>query len=93
VAQLANQRRASSSFGRGFQFGLTLLLQAVEIPHYAPIANMLQMADWWRVNDNSIPWEERRIRPGDVTMAGMRTFRPYSMVLKVERVHSITVLS
>ncbi|KAH9044383.1 amp dependent CoA ligase [Lactarius pseudohatsudake] len=61
-----------------FSSGTTGKPKAVEIPHYAPIANILQMAAWWRVNDNSIPWEDRRIRPGDVTMAGMRTFRLYS---------------
>jgi 4-coumarate--CoA ligase len=44
--------------------------QAVEIPHYAPIANIIQMAAWWRVNDSSVPWEKRRIRQGDTALAG-----------------------
>jgi 4-coumarate--CoA ligase len=44
--------------------------QAVEIPHYAPIANIIQMATWWRVNDDSVPWEKRRIRQGDTALAG-----------------------
>jgi len=47
--------------------------QAVEIPHYAPIANIIQMATWWRVNDDSIPWEKRRIRQGDTALAGAPT--------------------
>ena len=65
----------------------------MEISHYAPIANILQISAWWKVNDNSIPWEDRRIRPGDVTMAGMLTFRLDQKSYKFERVHSITVLS
>jgi 4-coumarate--CoA ligase len=51
-----------------------LLPQAVEIPHYAPIANIIQMVAWWRINENSTPWENRRIRPGDVALAGGPTF-------------------
>lgn len=47
--------------------------QAVEIPHYAPIANIIQMAAYWRVNDESVPWEKRRIRQGDTALAGGRT--------------------
>jgi 4-coumarate--CoA ligase len=47
--------------------------QAVEIPHYAPIANIIQMATWWRVNDESVPWEKRRIRQGDTALAGALT--------------------
>ena len=54
-----------------FSRSLKNILQAVEISHYAPIANILQAAAWWKVNDNNIPWEDRRIRPGDVTTAGM----------------------
>jgi hypothetical protein len=57
-------------------------MQAVEISHYAPIANILQIAAWWKINDNNIPWEDRRIRPGDVTTAGMSTSRLDSGILK-----------
>ena len=48
--------------------------QAVEIPHYAPIANIIQMATWWKVNDGSVPWEKRRIRQGDTALAGGPTY-------------------
>jgi len=65
----------------------------VEIPHYAPIANILQMAAWWKVNDDSIPWEERRMRPGDIVTAGTCTSRLNSRTLNGESVYSITVLS
>ena len=44
--------------------------QAVEISHYAPIANIIQMVTWWRINDESVPWKNRRIRPGDIALAG-----------------------
>jgi hypothetical protein len=44
--------------------------QAVEIPHYAPIANIIQMASFWRVNDDDVPWESRKTRQGDVALAG-----------------------
>ena len=44
--------------------------QAVEIPHYAPIANIIQMATMWRITDDSVPWEKRRIRQGDTALAG-----------------------
>ncbi|KAH9081565.1 amp dependent CoA ligase [Lactarius deliciosus] len=74
---------SSGTTGKPKASSLTFLLQAVEIPHYAPIANILQMAAWWRVNDDSIPWEDRRIRPGDITMAGMRTFHIYGLVINL----------
>jgi hypothetical protein len=48
--------------------------QAVEIPHYAPIANIIQMPAWWRVNDDSVPQENRKLRPGDVALAGEAYF-------------------
>jgi 4-coumarate--CoA ligase len=47
--------------------------QAVEIPHYAPIANIIQMATCWKINDDSVPWERRRIRKGDTALAGGST--------------------
>ncbi|KAH8992514.1 amp dependent CoA ligase [Lactarius akahatsu] len=64
-----------------FSSGTTGKPKAVEIPHYAPIANILQMAAWWRVNDNSIPWEDRRIRPGDITMAVHDILDIYGLVI------------
>ncbi|KAH9178629.1 amp dependent CoA ligase [Lactarius sanguifluus] len=75
--------KASSSFGIGFRFRPNVSLQAVEIPHYAPIANILQMAAWWRLDDNSIPWEDRRIRPGDVTMAVLPFYHIYGLVINL----------
>jgi len=55
----------------------------VEISHYAPIANVLQISAWWKVNDNSIPWEDRRIRPGDVTIAVLPFYHIYGLVINL----------
>ncbi|KAH9997080.1 amp dependent CoA ligase [Russula vinacea] len=52
-----------------FSSGTTGKPKAVEIPHYAPIANIIQMATWWRVNDDAVPWKNRRIRLGDIALA------------------------
>jgi len=51
--------------------------KAVEIPHYAPIANIIQMAICWRVNDDNVPWENRVVRQGDIALAGELTL-PFS---------------
>jgi hypothetical protein len=44
--------------------------QAVEIPHYAPIANIIQMASFWRISDDNIRSESRKTNQGDVALAG-----------------------
>jgi hypothetical protein len=54
--------------------------QAVEIPHYAPIANIIQMATWWRVNDDAVPWKNRRIRLGDIALAGGSTLSSQEVI-------------
>ena len=67
--------------------------QAVEIPHYAPIANIIQMTTWWRVNDDSIPWEDRKIRPGDVALAGEAHFFSQELLWLMCFSYSVTLLS
>ncbi|KAI0308291.1 amp dependent CoA ligase [Multifurca ochricompacta] len=52
-----------------FSSGTTGRPKAVEIPHHSPIANIIQMATWWKPNDESIPLERRRVRAGDVSLA------------------------
>lgn len=44
--------------------------QAVAISHYGPIANIIQMAVFHKVNENYTNWEDQRFRPGDVVSAG-----------------------
>jgi 4-coumarate--CoA ligase len=50
--------------------GYDPIVQAVVIPHYAPIANVIQIASFYKVNENYAPWEEQRYRPGDICCAG-----------------------
>lgn len=40
------------------------------IPHYAPIANIIQIAVHNRVHEDYYAWEDRRYRPGDVVIGG-----------------------
>lgn len=48
-----------------------LLWKAVAIPHYAPIANVIQIAIHNRVNEDYCPWEDRRYRLGDIAIGGV----------------------
>lgn len=68
--------------------------QAVAIPHYGVIANVIQMAEYHKVNEDYTSWENRRFRPGDVAVAG--AYEPslyHSQVLMVCPEHSFTLLS
>ena len=38
------------------------------IPHYALIANVIQIAVGHRFNEEYCAWEDRRYRPGDVVL-------------------------
>lgn len=40
------------------------------IPHYAPIANVMQIAVHNKVNQNYCDWQDQRYRPGDVAIGG-----------------------
>ncbi|KAI0275161.1 amp dependent CoA ligase [Gloeopeniophorella convolvens] len=66
-----------------FSSGTTGRPKAVMIPHFAPIANVLQMATWWKINDTSIPPEERRIRPDDVALAVLPFYHIYGLVVNM----------
>ncbi|KAF8120501.1 hypothetical protein EV363DRAFT_1189378, partial [Boletus edulis] len=52
-----------------FSSGTTGKPKAIAIPHYAPIANVIQLAAYHRVNDPN--WEDQRFKPGDICCAGM----------------------
>ncbi|KAF9242559.1 hypothetical protein BU15DRAFT_86758 [Melanogaster broomeanus] len=70
------ERRLRSGEGKtkiaflSFSSGTTGKPKAVAIPHYAPIANVIQVASFHKVNVNYAPWEEQRFRPGDISCAG-----------------------
>lgn len=57
---------------------LTVGCQAVAIPHYAPIMNVIQMALHQKINQNVCAWEDQRYRPGDVA-AGSKSSEFVSM--------------
>ncbi|KAF9019187.1 phenylacetyl-CoA ligase [Hymenopellis radicata] len=61
---------SSGTTGKPKASMLIISLQAVSIPHIAPITNVIQMAVHNRVHDESIPWDERRYRSGDIAMCG-----------------------
>ncbi|KAI0943773.1 hypothetical protein AcW1_002856 [Taiwanofungus camphoratus] len=58
-----------------FSSGTTGKPKAVCIPHYAPIANVIQKAHL--ANMQPLPWEERRWRPGDIGIAVLPFFRKF----------------
>ncbi|KAG1733050.1 uncharacterized protein EDB91DRAFT_1150224 [Suillus paluster] len=49
-----------------FSSGTTGRPKAVVIAHYAPIVNVIQIAQYTKVTENYAPWEEQRFRPGDI---------------------------
>ncbi|KIK04117.1 hypothetical protein K443DRAFT_93794 [Laccaria amethystina LaAM-08-1] len=53
-----------------FSSGTTGQPKAVAIPHYALIANVIQMAAHNKINQNYCAWEDQRYRPGDIAIGG-----------------------
>lgn len=70
------ERRLSPGEGKtkiallNFSSGTTGRPKAVAIPHYAVIANVLQMSSQAKVNVDYAPKEQQRYRPGQVAIAG-----------------------
>lgn len=64
-----------------FSSGTTGKPKAVAIPHFAPIVNVIQMAEQQKVNKNYAPWEEQRFRPGDVVAGVLPFFHIYGLVV------------
>jgi hypothetical protein len=51
----------------GHERNFHMLYQAVAIPHYAPIANIIQLATHHRVGED---YDEQKLRPGDICCCG-----------------------
>ncbi|KAG1847293.1 phenylacetyl-CoA ligase [Suillus tomentosus] len=66
-----------------FSSGTTGKPKAVAIAHYAPIVNVLQIAQYTKVNETYIPWEEQRFRPGDIAAGVLPFFHIYGLVFSV----------
>ncbi|KAI0270030.1 acetyl-CoA synthetase-like protein [Gloeopeniophorella convolvens] len=66
-----------------FSSGTTGRPKAVAIPHYALVANVIQVAVFHRLTDESIPWEERRFRPGHVALTVLPLFHIYGIIVNV----------
>ncbi|KAL5494984.1 hypothetical protein ACEPAI_446 [Sanghuangporus weigelae] len=67
-----------------FSSGTTGQPKAVAIPHYAIIANIIQMAAHHKVNEDYTSWENRRFRPGDVAVAVLPFFHIYGLVVNMQ---------
>ncbi|KAI6014829.1 hypothetical protein BKA83DRAFT_98244 [Pisolithus microcarpus] len=67
----------------GLSSGTTGKPKAIAIPHYTPIATSVQVAFHLRVNDDKVPWEERRFRPGDIASAVLPIYREYADVVQL----------
>ncbi|KAF9460146.1 phenylacetyl-CoA ligase [Collybia nuda] len=64
-----------------FSSGTTGKPKAVAIPHYSVIANIIQMATHYKINDKS--WKEKRMIPGDVAIAVLPFFHIYGLVVNL----------
>ncbi len=51
------------------------VLQAVMIPHYALLANVIQMAHYTNAKDESKPLEMQRYKPGSRVLGGKCVLR------------------
>ncbi|KAG8214731.1 hypothetical protein J3R82DRAFT_9819 [Butyriboletus roseoflavus] len=78
---------SSGTTGRPKVWILKHSRKAVAIPHFAPIANVIQLAAHHRVNDPS--WEGQRFRPGDICCAGRS---PRSMDLAITKFNFLDFL-
>ncbi|PPQ65777.1 hypothetical protein CVT24_011994 [Panaeolus cyanescens] len=62
-----------------FSSGTTGKPKAVAVPHYAVIANVIQMATHFRINDPQ--WPNKRLQPGDVNLAVLPFFHIYGLIV------------
>lgn len=66
-----------------FSSGTTGTPKAVVIAHYAPIVNVIQIAQHTKVTENYAPWEEQRFRPGDIIDGALPFFHIYGLVFSI----------
>lgn len=66
-----------------FSSGTTGKPKAVAIAHYAPIVNVIQIAQYTKVNENYAPWEEQRFRPNDIVAGALPFFHIYGLVFYI----------
>lgn len=80
IAPTFVERRLAPGEGRtklallNFSSGTTGTPKAVAIPHYAVIANTIQMAFHDRAAEDYTTWEKRRTRTGDAVYAGAHNY-------------------
>ncbi|KZT02013.1 amp dependent CoA ligase [Laetiporus sulphureus 93-53] len=75
-----------------FSSGTTGLPKAVAIPHYAVIANVIQVATYANADPN--PWERKMHRPGDVVLAVLPFYHGYGLIFILHSVlfYSMTLV-
>ncbi|KAI0040813.1 amp dependent CoA ligase [Auriscalpium vulgare] len=66
-----------------FSSGTTGKPKAVEIPHFSPIANIIQKAAHYKFNEPYTTWENMRFRPGDVATAVLPMFHIYGLIVNI----------
>ncbi|PPQ73368.1 hypothetical protein CVT24_008585 [Panaeolus cyanescens] len=83
------ERRLSPGEGRtklaflSFSSGTTGRPKAVAIPHFALIANVIQIAVHNKVHQDYCPVEDRRYRPGDVAIGVLPLYHIYGLVINL----------
>ncbi|KAJ7644293.1 hypothetical protein FB45DRAFT_1053078 [Roridomyces roridus] len=66
-----------------FSSGTTGTPKAVAIPHFAVIANILQLAAHSKINTNYVDWKDQRYRPGDRALAVLPFYHIYGLVVNL----------
>ncbi|RDB15263.1 4-coumarate--CoA ligase-like 7 [Hypsizygus marmoreus] len=66
-----------------FSSGTTGKPKAVAIPHFAVIANVIQIAAHNNVNKDYCAFEDQRYRPGDVAIAVLPFYHIYGLVINL----------
>ncbi|CAA7269124.1 unnamed protein product [Cyclocybe aegerita] len=66
-----------------FSSGTTGRPKAVAIPHFALIANVIQIAIHNRIHEDYCDYEDRRYRPGDVAIGVLPLYHIYGLVINL----------